>query len=254
MFDNHLFAVMHGNIPGQSIVNKFGFNGAVGSTLEPVADGAVYQTPTTAQSIEIVSDSTDDDAAGTGARTVAIQGLNAAWELQTQTVSMDGTTPVAIPGTWTRVFRAKVTESGTYATQTAGSHAGTITVRNSGAGVMWAQMAISTDGFPMGQTEIGCYTIPAGKTGYLLSKHVSIESTKVPNVLWFHREGADTVAAPYDSMSLFERHNGAADELTYAPPAPNLRLPEKTDVGAMAYLATGSASVSIEFQILLIDN
>ena len=47
---------------------------------------------------------------------------------------------------------------------------------------------------------------------------------------------------------------GAADEITYEPPAPAIVLPEKTDIGAMAYIGTGSAAVSVEFQILLVDN
>lgn len=249
-----LIEVAKGNVTGHSLVNKFGFDGAVTSTLNPVADAQVYQTPTTAQSLEIVSSDANDTSAGTGARTVEIQGLDANFNLQTQTVSMNGTTAAAITGTWMRVFRAKVTESGTYATQSAGSHAGTLTIRVASAGATWATIGLTTASFPMGQTEIGAYTIPAGKTGYLLSKHVSIESSKTPNVLWFQRDNADDVSAPYDTMRLFERHVGAADEISYNPHAPIVTLSEKTDIGCMAYVSTGTAAVSIDFQILLVDN
>ena len=247
-----LIEVAKGNIAGHSLVNKFGFNDAVGATLQPIADGAVYQTPTTAQSLEIVSSSANDTSAGTGARSVEIQGLDASFVSQTVTVATNGTSAVAVTGTWTRVFRVMVKDSGTYATQAAGSHAGTITLRNSGAGVTWATIVLTASSFAAGQTEIGAYTVPAGYTGYLLSKHVSIESTKIPNILWFRRENADDVAAPYDSMRLFERHNGSTAEITYQPPAPTIVLPAKTDIGAMGYVATGSAAVSIEFQILLV--
>jgi len=249
---NFLIEVAKGNIAGHSLVNKFGFNDSVGSTLQPVTDGAVYQTPTTAQSLEVVSSSANDTSAGSGARTLEIQGLDASFAAQTVTVSMNGTAAVAVTGTWMRVFRMRVLTSGTYATQSVGSHAGTLTLRGASAGATWATIGLTASSFPVGQTEIGCYTIPSGYTGYLLSKHISIESTKVPNILWFRRENADDVAAPFDAMRLFERHYGSASEITYKPPAPAITLPAKTDIGAMAYIATGSASVSVEFQILLV--
>jgi hypothetical protein len=254
MTKDYYLEVAKGNVTGHSLVNKFGFNSAIGATLEPICPGGVYQTPTTGQSIEIVSTSTADAAAGAGARTVQVEGLDGSWALQTQTVTMTGTTAAAISGTWTRVFRAKVTESGTYATATAGSHVGTLTIRTASAGATWAQIGLSTSGFPLGQTEIGVYTVPAGSTGYLLSKHASIESAKTPNILWFRRENVDDVSVPYDSMRLFERHNGAAAEITYMPPAPNLTLPEKTDIGAMAYVSPGSAAAAVEFQLVLVVN
>ena len=247
-----LIEVAKGNVTGHSLVNKFGFNDSVGSTLQPVADGAVYQTPTAAASLEVVSSDANDTSAGSGARTLEIQGLDASFAPQTVTVSMNGTTAAAVTGTWMRVFRMRVLTSGTYANQSAGSHAGTLTLRVASAGATWAMIGLSASGFPIGQTEIGCYTIPAGYTGYLISKHVSIESTKVPNILWFRRENADDVATPFDVMRLFERHYGSASEITYQPPAPAIELPAKTDIGAMAYVATGSAAVSVEFQILLV--
>lgn len=252
-----LIEVAKGNAVGHSLVNKFGFNDSIGSTLVPISDGGIYQTPTSAQALEIVSTNSNDNASGTGARTVEIQGLDANFDLQTETVSMnaaDGTIAAPLVNTYIRVFRVKVATSGAYATQTTGSHVGTLTLQVSGGGDTWATIGTSVGGFPMGQTEIGVYTIPAGYTGYLLSKHVSIESTKIPNILWFRREGADTVAAPFDTMRLFERHQGAATEIIYQPPAPPIIFPEKTDVGAMGYVGTGSAAVAVEFQILLVAN
>jgi len=40
----------------------------------------------------------------------------------------------------------------------------------------------------------------------------------------------------------------------YNPSAPIISIPEKTDIGAMGYQSTGSAAISVEFQILLVDN
>jgi len=249
-----LIEVAKGNVAGHSIVNKFGFNDSVGSTLAPITDGAVYQTPTSAIALEILSSDANDTSAGSGARTVTIEGLDSNFDEQSETITMNGTSVVAAASSYTRIFRMYVATSGTYATSMAGSHAGAITLRTASAGATWATLALSVSSFPVGQTEIGIYTIPSGYTGYLLSKHISIESTKVPNVLWFRREGADDVSAPFSPMRLFERHHGTAAEVTYSPPGPAITLPEKTDIGAMGYVATGTAAVAVEFQILLVAN
>ena len=47
--------VAKGNVPGHSIVNKFGRNGVVGTTLTHISISGQYQTPQTAQSLEILS-------------------------------------------------------------------------------------------------------------------------------------------------------------------------------------------------------
>ena len=249
-----LLEVRKGNVAGHSLINKFGFNDAVDSTLAPVADGAVYQTPTSATALEVVSSSTDDAAAGTGARTVIIEGLDANFNLQEETVSMNGTTAVDLANTYTRVFRMYVGDSGTYATQSAGSHAGTITLRVDGAGATWATIGLSAGGFPVGQTEIGCYTIAAGYTGYLISLDTQIESGKTPNVLWFRRTNADVVSAPYDPIRLFYRTNisGGVNSVNYLGEVE--KFEEKTDLGAMAYIGASTASVSVRFQLLLVEN
>ncbi len=247
-------ALAEGEIAGHSLVNKFGYNGAVTSTLQPVATAATYQTPTTAQSLEIVSSDANDTAAGSGAQKVIVEGLDASWNVQTQEVTLNGTTAVAITGTWLRVYRAYVSESGTYATEAAGSHAGTLTIRLTGAGATWAQIALGVGGFPLGQTDIGAYTIPAGYTGYMLAKTMNVESDKSPNVVWFRRENADDVTAPYPAMRLFERHAGVVGQASIRMPSPHVTLPEKTDIGVLAHVATGTAAISVEFQILLVAN
>lgn len=249
-----LIEVAKGNVAGHSLVRKFGFNDSVNSTLAPITDGAVYQTPTSAISLELVSSDANDTAAGTGARSVYIEGLDASFALQTETVSMAGTGAAALANSYTRIFRMYVATSGTYATSSTASHAGTITLRVSGGGATWATIGTSAGGFPLGQTEIGCYTIPAGKTAYLLSFSTEIESTKTPNVLWFQRQNADDVSAPVDAMRIFHRTNVVAGGDEHVYPSGFFSFPAKTDMGAMGYVGTGTAAVSVNFELLLVDN
>jgi len=76
-------AVQQGKVPGYSMVNKFGYNPTIGSgsfeTIWETGDNYPYQS--TAVTVDVVSDDTNDDVAGTGARTLRIQGLDGSYNL-----------------------------------------------------------------------------------------------------------------------------------------------------------------------------
>lgn len=248
-----LIDVALGKVAGMSIVNKFGRNSAIGTTIAPVCLGGNYRTPTTATALEIVSDNTNDTSDGTGGRKFFIQGLDGDFNLQSETVTMNGTTAVDLANTYTRVFRAYCSESGTYATQSAMSHNGTITIQENGAGDEWLQIDVAGTNMGVGQTQIGAYTIPNGYKALVLGKHFTIDSNKSANMYFFKREGADDTTTPYNTMRLVEQMDGIGVPTGYDPDAPLLFIPSKTDIGFMAKTATGTASISVDFQILLID-
>ena len=64
-------AVQQGKVPGYSMVNKFGYNSSIGSgAFETIWEtGNNYPWQSSAVTVDVVSDDTDDDVAGTGART-----------------------------------------------------------------------------------------------------------------------------------------------------------------------------------------
>lgn len=251
-----LVRVALGQVPGYSIINKFGRNDSIpNGSIAPVCIGGNYRTPTVPVSLELVAGA-NDTSSGSGARLIEIQGLDANYDYQTQTVVPTGATPAAIPGTWTRVFRVIVKESGTYATQSVSSHAGSLIIRESGAGDQWVEIDSAQTGFGVGQSQIGAYTIPTGFTGILTGKVFSVEAsaTKSGRVYFFTRENVDQVSAPFSGMMLKEQHDGVTGVNTIDPDAPLLVLPEKTDLGFMAYGDGGVISCSVDFQVLLIDN
>jgi len=186
-----------------SVVHKFGRSDAVNTTLAPITLSEYYAVPTNATALEVVSTSTDDAAGGSGARQVLIQGLGADWLEQTELVNLNGTTAVDSTQTWLRVYRAYVTESGTYATQSASSHAGNISIRVDGGGQEWALIAVE-DSFGKGQTEIAVYTVPSNKIAYVSSIALEVEGTKAVNFLFFQRPNCDDVSAPFSSMRVFQ--------------------------------------------------
>lgn len=113
-----------------------------------------YSFQTSAQSLEIVSDSVNDTSAGTGARTVLVETLNSAYVTQTQIVTLNGTTPVALTGTHLIVQSVLVLTSGSNFT-----NVGNLTVRVSGAGAIQGYIAAE-----IGIQRAFKYTVPAGKT------------------------------------------------------------------------------------------
>lgn len=233
--------------------HKFGTNEAVPTTFVPIARGGVYQTPVAAAALELVSSSANDTSAGTGARTVTVVGLNSSWVEVSQDVTMNGTTAVALGTNLIRAYRMYVKTSGTYATASAGSHAGTLTLRGSGGGSTWLQIYF-TD-FPRGQSECGAYTIPSGKSALVSLHYVSVDSTKTGDIAFFHRANADTVAAPYTgamrAQTEFVGLTGFANMIDSTSPLGPFVGP--CDVGFMGKVSTGTGSISVDFEITLYD-
>ena len=89
-------AVAKGDFTGYSNVSKFGYNPTVGSSdYESIWEGSnAYPWMSAADQLEVLSSSANDTSAGTGARTVELQGLDSSWNLLTETVTMNGTSAV----------------------------------------------------------------------------------------------------------------------------------------------------------------
>lgn len=249
-----LLEVAKGNVPGHSLINKFGAADAVPTTLTVIATAKTYQTPTALTSLEILSDDNVNDVpAGTGARSVKVIGIGVDYKEVTETVQLNGSTPVPLVNQYYRNYRLQVMDSGTYSSATQSSHNSTITLRVVSAGAIWSQ--ISKDGtFGLGQSEIGAFTIPAGKTGYIMSKNISIESAKNASVFMFVRDQIDVVSAPFGAMRALELDRNVGERIDIVPKSVLAVVQEKTDVGFMARSITGTTAISVDFEILLIDN
>lgn len=235
-----------GDKAGLKVIHMFGHNDSIGTTITPVAQGGVYQTPTTAVSLEFVSSSANDTAAGTGAQEMTIIGLDANWNEQEVTVATNGTTAAAISGTWLRVYKAYVSASGTYATSAAGSHAGNLTIRVAGAGATYAYMTVSP--FPEGQSNIGAYTVPIGKTAFIKHIYVHVDTNKEVDVYAFQRPEANDVTTPYSPMKVWGQWHGIASNTHLHPHTPYGPFVGPCDLGFMAVVdaSTGDTAVDVE--------
>jgi len=124
-----------------------------------IPQGGVYTFQTTAQSLEVLSSSAADAAAGTGARTILVSGLDADYREISETVILNGVTVVPLTLTYLRVNSVIVVTAGSGLT-----NAGTITVRVASGGTTLSVIEI---GF--GLAHQGIYTVPADHTLIILS-------------------------------------------------------------------------------------
>lgn len=243
---------------GIKSIKKFGRNKAVGTSYVPIALGGVYQTPqsTSATTLRIkAGGNANDTAAGSGAREVTVVGTDENFAEVTETIATNGAgASSATTTTFTRVYRAYVSASGTYATAAAGSHSGDIVIENSGGGTDWA--TIDSTNFPKGQTEIGAYTVEAGKTGYVKLRNLSIDSGKTVDLVFFQRGDCDQTTTPYSAMraqSVVSGVSGGSIEIFGDTDVPFGPYVGPTDIGFMGKVSTGTASVSVEFEIFIVS-
>jgi len=253
---DYLIKVAAGDVTGSSIVHKFGKNTGIGTTYEPIAINGVYQTPQIASKETIrvkAGGNVADTAAGAGAREITIEGIGSEGQILTETLDTAGASASSASGeAFIRVYRAYVSKSGTYATASAGSHVGDITLEGASSGNTYA--VIKLNNFPKGQSEIGAYTIPSGYTGYLLSASGSTDSSKVTEILFFQRTSILQTAAPYDAMRVVfeERVEGAEFS---APLKAPIAFTGPCDIGFMARVTTGSGvEVEVDFELLLVQD
>lgn len=120
-------------------------------------DTASYVPPASAIALEIKSTSTADAAAGTGARTVQIEVLNASYVASTITVTLNGTTAVAITGPFLRVNSMTVVTAGS-----GGKPAGDIKLGNTGSTVLYGIIKAGYN-----SSRHGFYTVPAGCSAFI---------------------------------------------------------------------------------------
>lgn len=251
------FDLASGGFSGITTVRKFGRNDSVGTSFVPVSIGGIYNTPQfgSATAVRVAAGDVNDTAAGTGAQSIKVIGLDSSGAEAEEVISTSGTS-ASSPTTvlFSRIFRAYVYGSGTYATASSPSHAAEIVIENSAGTEDWVKIDAAT--FPIGQSEIGAYSIPAGKVGYIKLQNVTIDSGKTIDLIFFSRTDADQSSPPYSAMraqsvlvgisggSVGSLGNSDATLGPYSGPA---------DVGFMAKVSTGTAEVSVEFDIILKD-
>lgn len=243
--------VARGLVPGATGSFIFGRNTAIGSIYTPVTRSGFYRTPQVSGATTLrikAGGNANDTANGSGAREITIVGLNAVGEFITEILATAGASASAsTTQSFIRLTSAYVSKSGTYASQTAASHAGAITIERTSGGEDWAFIA---DGaFGKGQAEMAVYTTPKNKSAAIMNLTISSDADKKANIVMFRRENILETAAPYSPMSLiveFPQSSGLID-VKFDPP---LYFPPLCDFGFLASVSASTVDVSIGMDML----
>jgi hypothetical protein len=238
--------VARGQITMHRSFCQFGANGAVGTSLETVWVGSsLYTFPASATTTTVSSSSADDASAGTGARTVLVEGLNASYEAVSETASLNGQTGVTLTNQYLRVNKVTVLTAGSGGTSAGSIYVGTGTVTTGVPAV-----TLNRTGSSSNESESAFYTVPAGYTAYItrftMSSANSTANTSTRFVLRIRPFGG-----VFGYKAIYNIPGNGIYECEAAYPLP---VPEKSDLDILSLTSADSAYASTQLQILLIKN
>jgi len=220
----------------------------IASGYEDLWDGGGTLTfPTSAENLERVSSSANDDNTppNTGALKINYEYLDSNYDFQTETASaMNGVIAMSMAQPCLRFLRAWITSVGSN-----GTNVGNLTIRVAGGG---ATRGIILAG--QGETRHGTYTIPSGKTGYLTGWWFGIVNAITAAVTceiltntngegWRLRARAGRAHATAGSiMPIHMKHDAY------------IVLPEKTDIKIRAATSVDNTHVVGGFDLIVTTN
>jgi len=227
--------IANGQMLNAKHINKFGYTGTAVNGSATIWDGsgtsATYTYLTTPVTLRVESDETDDDGA-----TYLIEGLDGDYNPVSEEITTDSGTGI---GTGTqqflRVFRARMASNG-------GVNVGNVSIKKSDNSTLLAY--IKEDN---GQTLMSIYTVPAGKTAYLIKLHGSVDKANVDVKFMFFE-------TPFGGSRNIKHMSGTqgGNPIDYDYPVP-LRFEEKSDL-EMRILTSASCGAGGIFDLILVDN
>lgn len=226
-----------GRARGILAVHKFGRATAT-TTERPVALHAATEAGIireTAEQVSTVSGSANDAAAGSGMRTLLLEGVNQSLEVVSETVELNGLGAVVSANSYRMLRRAYGVTAGDFL----GSNAGAITITGSDSSLVKATIPAGR-----GQSELGFTAVPTGYRLALLDALISIDGTKSANVRLYRYEDGG-------AKRIVEELVGVAGEVSLDLKAWKV-FPAGTFLWWTAETASGTSEVEVDFDYLLI--
>jgi len=244
------FEIQKGDVRGHSIVHKFGRNAAVANgSFELVSiQSGVTSFLSAATAVRVKAGDTADSTGNAGLWSVTLEGLDETGALATEAISTNGTSAGSnSTTTFIRLFRAYATPDsvGTYG----GANVAAVVIENAAGDTDLITIAIQE-----GQTQYAAYTIPLGKTGYLSSISLQTDGAKAADFRVFIRKDALDVVSPFASKTILLYFDGILGSYALHPVTPINNLPELTDIWFEASGGGANTEVSVDFEIILVDN
>lgn len=235
--------VGRGQITGHSIVHVFGYNPDVDANEETVwpIDG-ILGHPTSPTIMTVSSSSADDAAAGTGARTVFIEGINGTGGYATEVVTLNGQTAVSTVNEYDAIERLVVLTVGSGEKNAGLIYIGTGTVTSGVPAVPYNVIGLGEN-----NSITGHFTCPTGFTAYLTKGSISVGPT-VANQFVLGRlklRGTDGITRTAAKVTV----QAGTAEFDFSYP---VKINATECITATAQGSGNNAAVSSYFQIVLI--
>lgn len=234
--------VARGLIPQQTAINKFGRNSATATSDAIWSASAAYTAPAAGLLCNVVSTSTNDASAGTGARTIYISGLNDLYDQTNETVTLNGTSNVSTVQKYINIYSAYVLTAGTV-----DSADGTITITQQTSGTLLATILPVVNA-----SQSTIFMVPRFYTAYVNAIHVvaqNITNSAVIDLGLFRRDFGGVLRIVSDF--LFSQGSNSISKKFEAP----LVFPEKSTIlFKCSSAANGTWDVAIDYDIYLIKN
>lgn len=240
--------VARGQVQGHSIVIRSGSN----PHLDPGARRSLWDHdiaspqpfPAAASTVTVSSSDAADTLLGTGARSVQVSGLDAAYNPIDELVVLNGQTPVTSARSYLRVFAVAVVSAGSSGANVGDIYVGTGAVA---AGVPALVLMRARPSNNVSQSAV--YTVPAGYTAYLVDIFASATqgSTNQNTVFYlrtsrqgspFMRQGNVIIMGLAVTLE-FHLYRG---------------FPEKTDIDVNVETADTGAAAAGQLRYLLVKN
>jgi hypothetical protein len=227
--------------PTFASVFKFGYNPDIDTATAPEDirfSGGDYPFLSSPASFNVISTSANDTAAGTGARTIEVQGLDANYFELNEQVTLNGLTQVSLVNQFIRINRAFVVSSGTGL-----SNAGDVSIRQ-------GTIVFNTIPASLGQTQSSIYTVPANyKAAYLAQYSIGMQ-------------GPASAAAQVALMTRFQGGPWRTTQLQYVSGASAFltfsyeiwpRIAPRADIKARCLSVTNNNTVISYFYTLILE-
>lgn len=229
LIENYL-NIARGLVPGASIIHKFGANFDCDAGTETVwTSGGLYPWSAFSSGASILAvESTS--SADTG-EVVVVEGLDADYNEVSDTVTLGNLTPVNTAVEFLRVFRMYGASNGGVVGRVTASIGATVVAEISQG---------------KNQTLMSIYTVPAGKTGYLLYGDASISKGG---------DGLIEMFVQYGGAGGFRiAHLGELFQNSYSYPfLVPAKIPEKSDIDVRFETANNNFRVTAAFDLILVD-
>jgi hypothetical protein len=193
-----------------------------------------------------ISTSDQDTETGTGARTILVQGIDQNWDQTSETVLLNGTSPVALLNSYRAVERVTVTTAGSQRHNVGKIFIGTGEMDDSSI----APPLIDCYVHPFdGASEIGQFVVPRNHTAFVLDSVITIGGVADFSKVTIRGYVRTELGVEYTTGALIM----TAGTLQTKESVP-LTIPEKTVVGYRIISAHDNESMSARIRYILANN